>query len=276
MRNIYFLIIFCFVQQQIIAQKTVEGEFKYKATYELTYQPDSTDVESSRSEAMVLYLGDKVSRFSSLGKAVGDSLLQNRDKSRKSMAGFARIRSQIPKTKFDYVIFKGIPEEKISYTREVVKDNFQYVQDLDLLDWEIHPESKDIAGYRAQKATTSFAGRNYVAWFTSEIPLPDGPYKFNGLPGLILEISDLKEHYQFKLTDFRILKDPVKFKFVAKDYIRTTEEKLLNIIDEYNQDPFAAMGRHGITFGFEPGQKERMMRERREQLKSDNNPIELK
>ena len=267
--------LFAFLQQQISAQEPVAGEFKYKATYELTYQPDSTTVNSSRAETMLLYVGDGVSRFSSLGKAVGDSLMQNRDKSNKSMAAFARIRSQIPETKFNYIIYKGIPTGKMSYTREIVKDDFQYIQDLHLFEWEIQPETKEFAGYQAQKATTSFGGRNYVAWFTSEIPISDGPYKFNGLPGLILEIEDQKGHYHFKLTNFRILKEPVKFSFEPKDYMQTDKEKLSKIVKAYNQDPFAAMERSGITFGFKPGQKERMMKERREELEKENNPIEL-
>ena len=42
-------------------------------------------------------------------------------------------------------------------------------------------------------------GRNYHAWFAPEIPLNEGPWKFNGLPGLILEVYDTQDHYHFTL-----------------------------------------------------------------------------
>jgi GLPGLI family protein len=257
------------------SQTEIGKDFKYKATYELTYQPDSTDVNSIKSESMILYLGDKISRFSSLGTVVGDSLMKHRDKSNKNMAAFARLRSQIPKTDFDYYIYKGIPENKLSYTQEIVKDNYRVIEDLAIFDWKIQPETKSINGFKSQKATTKFAGRDYTAWFTSEIPILDGPYKFNGLPGLILEISDRKNHYSFVLTEFEKLRKPIPFKFTPNDYLLTKKDELLNIYDEYMSNPFAALGRQGITLDFQPGQKEKMMKEHREELKKKNNPIEL-
>ncbi|WP_196887342.1 GLPGLI family protein [Aureivirga sp. CE67] len=62
-------------------------------------------------------------------------------------------------------------------------------------DWKIHEESKNIGKFLCQKATTNFRGRNYIAWFTHEIPSSYGPWKFYGLPGLILEVHD--EDYKF-------------------------------------------------------------------------------
>lgn len=259
----------------VFAQKSFSDDFKYIATYELNHQSDSTDEGSVKSESMVLYLGDKVSRFSSLGAIVGDSLMETRDRSDKSRAAFAKLRSQIPKTEFAYYVIKGVPERNLSYTEDFGKDNFRYVEDLDLFEWEILTETQEIMGYQCQKATTRFSGREYTAWFTSEIPIPDGPYKFNGLPGLIVEISDKQNHYSFVLTEFKILKDPVPFQFLTKDYISASKEKVLDVIEKHNLNPFAAMERQGITLGFQPGQREKMLKEHREEMRLKNNPIEL-
>jgi GLPGLI family protein len=54
-----------------------------------------------------------------------------------------------------------------------------------------------------KKATTEFAGRTYVAWYTTEISIADGPYKFHGLPGLILSIYDTNKHYQFTVSSIK-------------------------------------------------------------------------
>lgn len=257
------------------AQKSFTDDFKYMAVYHFAYQPDSTDVNSQKSEEMLLYLGEKSSRFSSAGKAMKDHILKNRNKLNRSAAEFSRIQSQTPQTSLDYSIFKHYPSAEMSYTETVALEKFRYPEELALFDWEIGEERKEIAGYQAQKAITGFAGRDYIAWFTAEIPVPDGPYKFNGLPGLILEIRDTKDHYVFKLTQFGPLKESEKVEFRSSDYISTNRKKFLQVKKEYNKDPITATERAGIKFGFKPGQRERMHREHLIQLKKRNNPIEL-
>lgn len=53
--------------------------------------------------------------------------------------------------------------------------------------WTMHDDEIRLLGYTAKKATTSFRGRNYSAYFTPDIPINDGPWKLYGLPGLILK-----------------------------------------------------------------------------------------
>ena len=62
-------------------------------------------------------------------------------------------------------------------------------------------------GYSAQKAVAEFGGRVWTAWFTKEIPLSDGPYKFSGLPGLIVKLEDDKGDYKFDLMKKIIVKN---------------------------------------------------------------------
>jgi len=59
-----------------------------------------------------------------------------------------------------------------------------------LWNWTITNETKKIGNFICTKASTTFRGRNYVAWFTQEVSLPYGPWKFYGLPGLILEVLE--------------------------------------------------------------------------------------
>jgi len=64
--------------------------------------------------------------------------------------------------------------------------------------WKITDETKTINGFKVRKAVTesieiakgepSYYGKVY-AWFTEEIPIPVGPERYVGLPGLILEIE---------------------------------------------------------------------------------------
>lgn len=64
-------------------------------------------------------------------------------------------------------------------------------------EWVLKNEYKEILGYKVQKATSNFLGRIITAWFTSDLSISDGPWKFSNLPGLILmaEINLNKESY---------------------------------------------------------------------------------
>lgn len=82
------------------------------------------------------------------------------------------------------------------------------------LDWVLREEFKNISGYYCQKATVLFRGRNYDAWFTTEIPLPYGPWKLGGLPGLILEVYDDRKEISFTAENITI-PDPDTKKYIV-------------------------------------------------------------
>ncbi len=276
----FLLVIFSLVFSSAFAQnKEIEDQIKYKAIYELTYAPDSTDINELNTEDFYLYLGNKVSIFASRGRTMSDSLKMNLQGRDIGSMDFEE-RAKRTKTEFESVIYKGFPEEKISYSYKILRDNLKYEEDLNQFSWEILPENKLIEGYQAQKATTTFAGRNYIAWFTSEIPISEGPYKFNGLPGLILEISDVQNHYNYKLKSFEKFKNPASVELKVSHFIKSDKKEILESIKEYKLDPFAVVERNNtpeknITFGFQPGEKEKLLRENKEKLEKRNNPIEL-
>lgn len=64
--------------------------------------------------------------------------------------------------------------------------------------WEIQEDTMSVLGYTCTKATCDFGGRSYMAWFTQAIPINDGPYKFYGLPGMILKIEVSEKLFQFQ------------------------------------------------------------------------------
>ena len=270
------LIVFILVFSCAFAQnKEIEDQFKYKATYGLTWQIDSTDAESIQNETMVLFIGDKISRFSSEGQHIADSIKEAYKDRERTQQSFNEMRSKMPMSALNFYIFKKQNSAEVSFTEKIVRDNYRYTQNIDDLNWEILPETKEVACFVAQKAKTNFSGRNYTAWFTTEIPISEGPYKFCGLPGLILEISDNKGYYTFKLTGFKELNDEISMEFDPENYLEVSREKFLEIKKEYAENPFIIMESSGITMGFQPGQKEKFLKEHHEEFKKKNNPIEL-
>jgi GLPGLI family protein len=274
MKHFYIPFIFLLISSLVPAQELTD-KFKYKATYDLSWQIDSTNSESIQNETMVLFIGDKISRFSSEGQYIADSIKEAYKDRERTQQSFNEMRSKMPMSALNFYVFKRQNSAQVSFTEKIVKDNYRYTQDIDDLNWEILPETKEVAGFVAQKAKASFSGRDYTAWFTTEVPISEGPYKFRGLPGLILEISDNNDYYTFKLNGFKELNDEISIEFEPEDYLEVSRERFLQIKQEYAENPFIKMENSGITMGFQPGQKEKLLREHREELKKENNPIEL-
>lgn len=247
-------------------------KFNYKATYKLTWQIDSTDTKSVQSEKMVLFIGDGISRFSSLNLLKVDSLSAERKKNFKRSGKFMASLQ----TKFDYKIFKNLQSGKLSFFERIGKDRFKYTEELPLQEWKIHSEIKEIAGYNVQKATTTYAGRDYIAWFTAEISISEGPYKFSGLPGLIIEITDTQKYYHFKLTGFRELNKAASMTIAKDRYTEVSKEDFLTAEENYNRDPLGALSKAGISIGWSKERGKEAKKELKENYKSRNNPIELK
>lgn len=72
------------------------------------------------------------------------------------------------------------------------------------IQWNISDSTKKLGGYTVIKATTCFRGRNYIAWFTPEIPVPYGPWKLIGLPGLILQAYNPEKSIYFSAKKIKI------------------------------------------------------------------------
>ena len=96
-------------------------------------------------------------------------------------------------------VYKNYLSKKAKVITQVPGDDYlwTYEEALPAQQWTVCEEFRIIKDYSCQKATTSYMGRDYTAWFTLDIPVPEGPWKFYGLPGMILEVSDLHGHYVF-------------------------------------------------------------------------------
>lgn len=83
-------------------------------------------------------------------------------------------------------------------TGRVVTQDFKYKDNTEDMKWEILDSTATVSGYNAVMARCSFRGRDYVAWFTPDIPASAGPWKFSGLPGLILSVTDTEGYFKFE------------------------------------------------------------------------------
>ena len=89
----------------------------------------------------------------------------------------------------DIFIFKDYTLDFLYQNEELFNAKFFVKDSLSKFSWKLESETKEILGYKCNLATTIFRGRKYSAFYTSKINISDGPWKFYGLPGLILSIS---------------------------------------------------------------------------------------
>ena len=137
------------------------------------------------------------------------------------------------KRHFQYTyIYTDFINNQISAVDWISSKSFLHTETIPSLHWQLTNETKVINNYNCNSATISFRGRNYIAWYSKDIPLTYGPWKFSGLPGLILEIQDTNKNYT-------ILAKEVNFKSNKKiEKIPTTDKtvtlkEFVSIYDEY-------------------------------------------
>ena len=127
-------------------------------------------------------------------------------------------------------IFKDLTKNELTeYCRmpEALKSyDSYYTEPTPKQNWQIGNETKTIVGYQCQKATCSFRGRNYTAWFAVDIPLSYGPWKFCGLPGLILKVQEDAKEYVFECVGIEQQKRPIILLDNYKTYRKTTRTEL--------------------------------------------------
>lgn len=241
---------------------------KHKFIYTLTYQPDSTDIYSKQTEEMFLLTNNNVSIFQSKNGYIRDSLLSKIENEPTQKMTMLDI-SKFPKTQFHFKILKDNSKDSIIVYDKIYTDNFRY-DELKKYNWKISSDTLTINGLICQKATTKYAGRIYEAWFSDEIPISDGPYKFNGLPGLIVKIYDLNKHYVFELIAKKDANQVYSNLKPKRNLFFTTKSVFFEKLEDYKNNIFERLEQSGFTVDDE--YKSGL----RQKLKKRNNPIELK
>lgn len=110
--------------------------------------------------------------------------------------------------------------EKIMNVKSVYKEKFN-------IKWTITNETKKYDNVIVKKAYANVYGRKWYAWFTDNA-LPFGPYKFVGLPGLIMEMSDSNDNFSIKLTTLKKRKKERRLPNV-KNFIKTKKRQIEKI-----------------------------------------------
>ena len=135
------------------------------------------------------------------------------------------INENIHKKETLYVA-KNFADGSLSVFDKWYNEDGTYREPLDEMKWTIVEDStKKVLGYERIMATTDYHGRSWKAWFTPEIPLHDGPWKFRNLPGLILKAEAPDGAFSFEATGIENLTGKFPQLYDREEYQRVDRKK---------------------------------------------------
>jgi GLPGLI family protein len=211
MRMKIFLLLLASCPALIFSQKE-NPQVQYDCKYSIKFINDTIKMTYGRKDEFILKTGENFSYGYSYLDFYRDSLMTSphggiifanslldefKSGSLSSMSDF--YGSTISAAK----LYKNYTKRRITVWDNISVHWFTYEEELIPQKWTVLEDTMTIAGYQCQKAVCDFRGRSYEAWFTSEIPINEGPWKFYGLPGLIVKIYDTKHHYDFELIEIK-------------------------------------------------------------------------
>lgn len=145
--------------------------------------------------------------------------------------------------------FKDMEAGKLFFTPYAGGKLYAVEEKIPAIDWTITQETKQVQGMNCQKATCRFRGRDYEAWFCSQIPYSNGPWKLGGLPGLILEASDAKKEVVFSFVSFENVSGPQTVVDLPEGALRTTPKEYKQYADAIARDRRAGTASSGDGAG---------------------------
>ncbi|MDR6404257.1 MULTISPECIES: GLPGLI family protein [Chryseobacterium] len=273
--------------------------------YDYKYIPDSNDKADVKKEMMLLDIDKNGSNYYSRDKFVADSTsMAEVQKQIKGGSGNINISRRESPGQVGYKVTKSYPDFKTYLFTRVSMDQYKVKEDQKP-EWKILPEKQKIGEYNTQKATTTYGGRDWIAWFSTDIPFQDGPYKFYGLPGLIVKLEDTTGSHIMTLVGNKKIETPVaateldmpgnvKVMGIGGKEIEVTKDQYKKVWKAYINDPSKNMremmmrnggdGNNRVAFKVrtsdgkeisDPNQVFREMEKRtKESLAKNNNPIE--
>lgn len=231
----------------MIASTAVARDADIKVSYK--FFSNSWASNARISDNFILLANVEESRFFSPITQIVDSMLSTSEGTRhfNDMVEAANNAGKAPELLPEsrtYVI-KNRNKKTVTHYDENGEGVYYYTESPDELKWNIKDESKEILGYQCFLAETDYHGRHWKSWFTPQIPIPDGPWKFQNLPGLILEAESDNNAYHILAVGIEENKTPFPKVIYGFDYAERKDRKKALLIQwnfYYVDDDTAQMG----------------------------------
>ena len=109
-----------------------------------------------------------------------------------------------------FAVYKHLPAmNELTYTDEIFRYLYYYEQELPAIDWQMQNADSVVCGYSCSKAVGEWRDRRWTVWYSMDIPIDDGPWKLQGLPGLILHAEDAQGDFFFTCVGIEEKRSPI-------------------------------------------------------------------
>lgn len=150
-----------------------------------------------------------------------------------------------PSKKVYSYIFTNLPEETLTQYNKYGEDLAYYTEPLGEMTWTLVEDSvSTVLGYDCMMAESDYHGRHWKVWFTPEIPIPFGPWKLHGLPGLILK-AEANGGFSFSATALEQTARIISPMYMQNDYNKVDRKKALEDAEYYANNAESIMNAQG-------------------------------
>jgi len=131
------------------------------------------------------------------------------------------------------IVYNNLKDKTKIKSENVMGKQFLISSGIEVMEWKISGEQKEILGYSCMKAEYKQDSSQMVAWFTPQIPVAVGPLDFGGLPGVVLAVNYNQGETKFSIKATKVsleklskkIEAPKKGKKVSPDEFEEIVEK---------------------------------------------------
>ena len=248
--SLLFIVLFCqpcYCQSRDVNSRKPQDQISidsclYSITYTYHYAKDTTG-KVRLFDKQVLEIGTTIVHYYSKNAALIDSIMFQAKVAVNPRKSFAANEREL----YEDIYWNYPHKDSIGVYTGLVNVDYFYEEPVPSMEWKLTEDTCSILGYTCFRASTRFRGRSYTAWFTPEIPISHGPWKFNGLPGLILKARDEADLFVWEAQN--ISREQNKKVYVMNPrfnkIIETTRTKLLRLQEKRWKDPAGLHVQHG-------------------------------
>lgn len=220
-----------------------------KADIEVSYTASTVNFKegvNSKPNQYILLANAKESKFYSPTTEYIDSLRSTPEGEAKYKEMTRNAYShgkfeEMPRRDGSYYVVKSMENNSMTYYDVNGLEKYLIEEEIPDINWELVDSYKTILGYECQMAETDFHGRKWTVWFTTEIPIMNGPWKLGGVPGLILEASDNSGLYTFIATGIQQTTRPILPVYSADSYEKISRQEFLKAKRKFIDNPISQM-----------------------------------
>jgi GLPGLI family protein len=259
------------------SKKITEFKPTFIATYQYKFTTDTMQRSKYRITTLLLFFNNDESYCISNERFYNDSLIIDgyekiQGNASQLAMNMARMPMAMKSTSHNYLIRKERAKKMITYFTNISVDEMYYQEPMDAVKWQLVDSAVTFQGFECKMAKKRYNGRNYTALYTLSIPAPDGPLKFSGLPGQIIQLKDDRDEVDISLTELKPFTEIVRF-FQSANPIKTERKKLYDLLIQDYLDPFKT-DEILLNVRVSENQKADLIRKRQEALKLVNNRLE--